>query len=75
MVGKEVISTIMDALREVGYEIPVDCKSVSLDSETSPTYIRVDGERRELSDEDRALVLRAIQLHRVRHRVGNSAKR
>lgn len=71
----DVISTIQEALRHVGYEIPADCKSVSVDSETAPTYIRVDGVKHILKDEDRELVLRAIQLHRVRHRVGNSAKR
>jgi hypothetical protein len=70
----EIISTIIDALRAVGYPVPSDAKAVSLDSETTPTYIKIDGVKRELSDEDRELVVRAVQLHRVKHRVGNSAR-
>lgn len=71
--GTAVISTIMDALRAVGYAIPDDTKSVIVDSETEPTYVKVDGVKQLLDDADRALVVQAIQLHKVRHRVGTSA--
>ena len=69
---------IIDVLKSVGFDVPKGAYQVTLDSETNPTRIRFDCTvaaseyrrvRFELSAGQRQLVLKAVQVHRVGHRM------
>lgn len=67
---KQPIATIMEALKMVGYDLPEGCQSVTLDNETAPTRIGfICHMRRSLDDEQSKLVAKAVQLHKVGHRL------
>lgn len=68
--GAQPVATIMEALKLVGYDLPEGCTSVKIDSEDAPTRASfICHVRRVLSPEETELVAKAVQLHKVGHRL------
>jgi len=68
--GASPVSTIMQALQLVGYDLPEGCTSVTLDNEEAPTRASfICHVRRSLDTEQSKLMAQAVQLHKVGHRL------
>jgi hypothetical protein len=65
---------IVQRLSEQGVDVPAGCYQVTVNNEERPTYITFDCRVRRLieSDDEAARIARAIQVHKVGHKLSTS---